>query len=81
MTAAWYLALLGHAVTVYEALPMAGGMLRYGIPEYRLPNQVVDREIAAILALGVRIETGTPVETAQALLEKGFDAVLIASAQ
>ena len=48
LTAAYYLAGLGHAVTVFEALPRAGGMLRYGIPEYRLPNDIIDREIAMI---------------------------------
>ena len=45
LTAAYYLARQGHAVTVFEALPLAGGMLRYGIPEYRLPRQVLDSEI------------------------------------
>ena len=79
LTAAHYLAGLGHAVTVFESLPQAGGMLRYGIPEYRLPNDVVDREIAAIQRRGVDIVTSSPVTSAPDLLGKGFDAVLAAS--
>ena len=53
LTAAYYLAGLGHDVTVFEKLPRAGGMLRYGIPEYRLPNGIIDREIAMIQSRGV----------------------------
>ncbi len=79
LTAAYYLAGLGHAVTVFERLPQAGGMLRYGIPEYRLPNGVVDREVAAIQGRGVEIVTNAPVQSAAELREKGFDAVLAAS--
>lgn len=79
LTAAYYLAGMGHAVTVFEALPKAGGMLRYGIPEYRLPNDVVDREIAAIQERGVEIVTSSPVLSAPELRMKGYDAVLVAS--
>jgi formate dehydrogenase (NADP+) beta subunit len=79
LTAAYYLAGMGHAVTVFEALPQAGGMLRYGIPEYRLPNDVVDREIEAIRARGVEIVTSSPVLSAPELRAKGYDAVLAAS--
>ena len=79
LTAAYYLAGMGHAVTVFEALPKAGGMLRYGIPEYRLPNDVVDREIAAIQGRGVEIVTSSPVLSAPELRMKGYDAVLVAS--
>ncbi len=79
LTAAYYLAGLGHAVTVFEKLPRAGGMLRYGIPEYRLPNGIIDREIAMIQSRGVEIETNAPVLSARELLEKGYDAVLAAS--
>ena len=53
LTAAYYLALSGHAVTVYDKMPKMGGMLRYGIPEYRLPKALLDREIAEIENLGV----------------------------
>lgn len=53
LTAAYYLRRLGHAVTIYDAMPKLGGMLRYGIPEYRLPKKVLDFEIEGILELGV----------------------------
>ncbi len=56
LTAAYYLALEGHKVTILEAQEAAGGMLRYGIPPYRLPNQVLDDEINDILALGVELK-------------------------
>ncbi|MBR3692010.1 MAG: FAD-dependent oxidoreductase, partial [Clostridia bacterium] len=61
LTAAYFLRLKGHAVTVYESMPKAGGMLRYGIPEYRLPKAVLDKEIAAIAGLGVEIKTDTRI--------------------
>jgi NADPH-dependent glutamate synthase beta subunit-like oxidoreductase len=79
LTAAYYLAGLGHAVTVFEARPKAGGMLRYGIPEYRLPNDILDREIAVIASRGIEIVTDAPVSSAQELMTKGYDAVLAAS--
>jgi len=53
MTAAYYLAVMGYRVRVIEALPMAGGMMMVGIPRYRLPREVIDREVAMIEALGV----------------------------
>ncbi len=55
LTAAYYLRQRGHAVTVYEALPQAGGWLRYGIPQYRLPKEILDREIKTITDLGIEI--------------------------
>lgn len=61
LTAAYYLALEGYQVTVFEALPVVGGMLRVGIPDYRLPGQVLEEEIAPLKALGVEIKTNTPV--------------------
>ncbi|MCF8111777.1 MAG: FAD-dependent oxidoreductase [Desulfobacteraceae bacterium] len=79
LTAAYYCALKGHDVTVFEAMSEPGGMLRYGIPEYRLPNSVLDSEIAYIENQGVKIKTNTKVESASALKQKGFDAVLVAS--
>ena len=78
LTAAYYLNVLGHQVTVFEALPLPGGMLRYGIPEYRLPENIVDREIGLIRDSGVEMIAGTPVLSAESLLESGFDAVLAA---
>jgi formate dehydrogenase beta subunit len=79
LTAAHYLNVQGHRVTVYEALPLPGGMLRYGIPEYRLPKAVVDREIAWIRDGGVEMITNSPVFSAESLRERGFDAVLAAT--
>lgn len=79
LTAGYYLALQGHDVTVFEALGRSGGMLRFGIPAYRLPDEVVDADIRLIEQAGVKIHTGTRVASAEALLDQGFDAVLIAS--
>ena len=78
LTAAYYLRLQGHDVTVFESLPAAGGMLRYGIPEYRLPRSVIDSEIKEIEAVGVKIETGTRVESLDALFEQGYEGVVVA---
>ncbi|HET9172705.1 MAG TPA: NAD(P)-binding protein [Actinospica sp.] len=79
LSAAYQLALLGHEVTVREAEDKLGGMLRYGIPRYRLPREVLDAEIARIAGLGVRFETGTAVDDLDAALgDEGFDAVFLA---
>jgi len=78
LTAAYYLSNQGHEVTVFESLPLAGGMMRFGIPEYRLPRNVVDSEISDIENMGVEIKTGTHVESINKLFEQGFDAVLVA---
>ncbi|MDR2157673.1 MAG: FAD-dependent oxidoreductase [Clostridiales Family XIII bacterium] len=61
LSLAYFLRRNGHSVTIFEAMPKAGGMLRYGIPEYRLPNNVLDEEIAVIEAMGVEIRTDTRV--------------------
>jgi NADPH-dependent glutamate synthase beta subunit-like oxidoreductase len=61
LSCAYHLARLGYSVTVFEALPMAGGMMRMGIPAYRLPREVLNREIADIEALGVEIKTNMRV--------------------
>ena len=60
LTAAYYSAVLGHDVTVFEALPKAGGMMRVGIPTYRLPAEVLDKEIQEIENVGVKIKTNSP---------------------
>jgi len=79
LTAAYYLAKLGHRVTVFEALPLPGGMMRYGIPEYRLPRDVLESEIGEIEKTGVEIRTGTRIESLDTLLfDQGYDAVLVA---
>ncbi len=80
LTAAYYLAQKGHAVTVFEALPQAGGALRYGIPEYRLPKTVLDREIGLITALGIEIVYGKALGrdfTIADLFAQGFGAVFL----
>ena len=79
LTAAYYLARLGgHAVTVFEALPEAGGMLRAGIPRYRLPEAVLDAEIDVIKQAGVEIQTGTRIDSLDRLRDQGYDAVFVA---
>jgi heterodisulfide reductase subunit A-like polyferredoxin len=78
LTAATDLALLGYGVTVFEAQPHLGGMLRYGIPSYRLPKDVLEKEIQYILDLGVEARTGTPVADPKSLLDSGYKAVFVA---
>ena len=79
LSAAFYLARNGHQVTIFEAETQAGGMLRTGIPEYRLPNEIVDRDIKNVTALGVKIKCNTRVKSVKDLKKKGFDAVFIAT--
>jgi NADPH-dependent glutamate synthase beta subunit-like oxidoreductase/ferredoxin len=80
LTAAYYLAKLGHSVTVYEELPELGGYLRYGIPSYRLPREILDEEIAIIKDLGVAFETDTRIESIEDLMdEEDFEAVVVAT--
>lgn len=79
LTAGFYLSLMGHDVTVFDDQEKAGGMLRYGIPEFRLPAEVLDGEIEWICKSGVRVETKTKIDDIPGLLESGFDAVLIAT--
>ncbi len=77
--AAYHLALLGHEVTIRDAGPQPGGMMRYGIPSYRLPRDVIDAEIGRILAMGVRLESGVTVTDArQTMADDGFDAAFLA---
>ena len=79
LSCAYHLARLGYPVTVFEALPVTGGMMRVGIPEYRLPRQVLDREIADIEALGVEIKTGMRLGHNLPMSElDNYDAVFIA---
>jgi formate dehydrogenase (NADP+) beta subunit len=78
LTAAYYLRNQGHSVTVFESLPLAGGMLRYGIPEYRLPREVIDSEIKDIEEMGIEIRTNTRVESIDKLLSDGYDAIIVA---
>jgi heterodisulfide reductase subunit A-like polyferredoxin len=78
LTAAQDLIRLGYPVTIFEALPVAGGMLRVGVPEYRLPTEIIEREVADILDLGVELRLNTVVEDLDELFDQGYDAVLIA---
>ena len=80
LSAAYYLAIEGYPVTVFEALPKAGGMLRVGIPPHRLPKDVLDKEIENISKLGVEIKTNTPLGpdlTLETIFGKGFKAVYL----
>jgi heterodisulfide reductase subunit A-like polyferredoxin len=78
LTAAGDLRKLGYPVTVFEALPLAGGMLRVGIPDYRLPPMIVDREVREIIDLGIHLRLNTPVTNLDEVMKEGFKAVLIA---
>jgi len=79
LTAAYYLAIEGYQVTVFEALPVAGGMLAVGIPEYRLPKKVLNAEIKTIEELGVEIKLNTRIgkDITIAALRKKYDAIFI----
>jgi len=79
LTAAYYLSLMGHKVTVYEQRPKLGGMLRYGIPDYRLPQDVLDRDINQILSTGIQVHTDTSVgkDIQMEDIQNNFDAVYI----
>ncbi len=79
LTAAWQLARKGYAVRILEAAPEPGGFLRLAIPSYRLPTEVVERDIDNVRALGVEIVTNTPVRDLAALKAEGYDAVLVAT--
>jgi heterodisulfide reductase subunit A len=78
LNAAYHLAKAGHRVTIFEAEQQAGGMLRHGIPAYRVPRDVLDRDIKNITALGVEIKTGAKVESLAELKKAGFQAIFIA---
>ncbi len=78
LTAAWHLARKGYEVKIFEAAPVAGGMLRLALPPYRLPGEVVDQDVANVTDLGVTIATNTKVEDLEALKREGYDAVLLA---
>lgn len=80
LTAAYFLRLKGHDVTIYDAMPKMGGMLRYGIPAYRLPKAVLDREISEIALLGVTMKNGVRIgyDITFDEIRKAHDAVFVA---
>ncbi len=77
LTAAQDLVLTGYGVTVFEAMPVAGGMLRLGVPEHRLPTDIVEREVQDIVDLGVELRLNERVEDLDDLFDAGYAAVLI----
>ena len=80
LTAAYYLSLQGHRVTIVDAMPKMGGMLRYGIPEYRLPKKVLDAEIEEIASLGVKMQNNyrIGVDASFEEFKSQYDAVVVA---
>jgi len=82
LSAAYFLALQGYKVSVYESMPEAGGMMRYGIPEHRLPRSVIDREIENLKRYGIEIHTGTAIGkdiTLEELRDHGAKAIFLGS--
>ncbi len=80
LACAYHLARLGYGTTLFEREPAPGGLLRYGIPEYRLPRAVLEREIALVLALGVRVEVGCTLGRTLAWRDvETYDAVFVAT--
>lgn len=82
LACAWYLASLGYGVTVFEAMETPGGMLRHGIPAFRLPDRIVERQIEKLAAMGVRFHCGVPVGipgglSLRELSHEGFKAIFI----
>jgi 2-oxoacid:acceptor oxidoreductase delta subunit (pyruvate/2-ketoisovalerate family) len=79
MSAAYHLRRFGHAVTVMEAGPLMGGMMRFGIPKYRLPRDVLDAEMQRVVEMGVTVRLGSKVsDLARTMTEGGYDAAFLA---
>ena len=68
---------LGYECVIYEALDVAGGLMRYNIPAFRLPPEVLDEEIGYIVDMGAELRLGTPVESMRELLDEGYDAIFV----
>ena len=81
LTAAYYLALLGHSVTIYESQPMLGGVPRYGVPNFRLPRYVVDREVGLVLEAGVRaiVNTKVGIDITMDEIAARYDTIILAT--
>lgn len=78
MTAAYHLAKKGYETEVYERMPHPGGMLSYGIPKYRVPQDIVNKEIAILLEEGITVYPNSPIRQIDELQDKKYDAILIA---
>ena len=78
LTAAQDLANAGYPVSIFEAMPVAGGMLRLGVPEYRLPSEIIEREVQDILDLGVDLHLNSQIDNLDDLFDQGYSSVLIA---
>lgn len=79
LSAAYHLTMMGHEAEIYEAGPLAGGMMRFGIPKYRLPREVLDAEVSRIAELGVKIHLNSKVDSILETMKKGsFDAAFLA---
>ena len=79
LSAAYQLARMGHHITIHEAGPLTGGMMRFGIPKYRLPRDVLDAEVQRILDMGIELKLNTRVDDIQASMKAGgFDAAFLA---
>jgi NADPH-dependent glutamate synthase beta subunit-like oxidoreductase/CO/xanthine dehydrogenase FAD-binding subunit len=79
LTAGYYLAKLGHKITIFEQLSAAGGMMRVGIPRYRLPVDILDREIEIIRSTGVNIKTNIKITSLDELFEQGYKAIFVST--
>jgi NADPH-dependent glutamate synthase beta subunit-like oxidoreductase len=77
LSAAYHLTRLGHKAVIYEAAELAGGMMRFGIPKYRLPREVLDAEIQRLVDFGVELHLQTKVTSVEDALKDGFDAVFL----
>ncbi|NTW33407.1 MAG: FAD-dependent oxidoreductase, partial [Bacteroidetes bacterium] len=77
LTAAYHLALKGHYVKIFESAPVLGGMLMLTLPEYRLPKNIVERDIKNITALGVEFEVNKKIENLNSLKSEGFDSIFV----
>lgn len=77
LSAAYYLRRLGYPVTIFEAYSEPGGMLRVGIPKYRLPGEILDTEVQRLIQMGVEIRTNTPVVSLDLLFDMGYKAVFV----
>lgn len=77
LSCAYHLVRRGYPVTVFEAKPEPGGLLRYAIPEYRLPRDILDEEIQRIVNMGVKIKVNTPIKDIQSLFDQDFEAVFV----